>query len=63
MDDARKLGLVCHLQLVLRLGATSEGLTIDEIAAEMEVSRRTAQRMRAALDLVFPMETRHGHHS
>jgi predicted DNA-binding transcriptional regulator YafY len=56
-DDTRKLGLVRHLQLVLRLGATAEGLAIDEIAAEMEVSRRTAQRMRSALDLVFPMET------
>lgn len=56
-DDVRSLGLVRHLQLALRLGATAEGLTIDEIAAEMEVSRRTAQRMRAALDLVFPMET------
>lgn len=55
-DDARKLGLVRHLQLALRLGATADGLTIDEIAAEMEVSRRTAQRMRAALDLVFPIE-------
>ena len=56
-DDARSLGLVRHLQLALRLGATAEGLTIDEIAGEMEVSRRTAQRMRAALDLVFPMQT------
>lgn len=56
-DDVRSLGLIRHLQLALRLGATAEGLTIDEIAAEMEVSRRTAQRMRAALDLVFPMET------
>ena len=56
-DDNRKLGLVRHLQLALRLGATAEGLTIDEIAAETEVSLRTAQRMRAALDLVFPMET------
>ncbi len=55
-DDARKLGVIRHLQLALRLGATAEGLTIDEIAAEMEVSRRTAQRMRAALDLVFPIE-------
>jgi len=56
-DDARSLGLLRHLQLALRLGATAEGLTIDEIAAQMEVSRRTAQRMRAALDLVFAMET------
>jgi len=56
-DDARKLGIVRHLQLALRLGATAEGLTIDEIAEELEVSRRTAQRMRAALDLVFPIET------
>ena len=47
MDDASKLGLVRHLQLVLRLGATAEGLTIDETAAETEVSRRTAQRLRA----------------
>jgi len=56
-EDARKLGILRHLQLALRLGATAEGLTIEEIAAEMEVSRRTAQRMRAALDLIFPMET------
>lgn len=54
--DTRSLGVIRHLQLALRLGATAEGLTIDEIAVEMEVSRRTAQRMRAALDLVFPME-------
>jgi predicted DNA-binding transcriptional regulator YafY len=56
-DDARKLGIIRHLQLALSLGATAEGLTIDEIEAKMEVSRRTAQRMRAALDLVFPIET------
>lgn len=54
-DDARKLGLIRHLQLALLLGATAEGLTIDEMAQRMEVSRRTAQRMRAALDLVFPI--------
>ena len=52
-DDARKLGIVRHRLLVFRLGATAEGLTIDEIAAETDVSRRNAQRMRAALDLVF----------
>jgi len=56
-DDARKSGVVRHLQLALRLGATAEGLTIDEIASDMEVSRRTAQRMRGALDLLFPIET------
>ncbi|MFC2969483.1 helix-turn-helix transcriptional regulator [Acidimangrovimonas pyrenivorans] len=55
-ENPRKLGIVQHIELALRLAATSEGLTIDEIAEEFEVSPRTAQRMRAALDTVFEIE-------
>lgn len=55
-DTFRKLGVVQHLELALRLAATSEGMTIDEIADALDISRRTAQRMRAALDSVIDIE-------
>lgn len=36
------------------LAASAEGLTLDEIAAEMGVSRRTADRLRDACQRLFP---------
>jgi predicted DNA-binding transcriptional regulator YafY len=36
------------------LAANAEGLTLDEIAQRMEVSRRTAERLRDAVARVFP---------
>ena len=42
------------LRLARRLMGTAEGLTIQEIMAELGVARRTAERMRAALATVFP---------
>lgn len=45
------------LRLGIRLQANAEGLTLDEIAAEFSVSRRTAERMRDAVEAVFgPLE-------
>lgn len=37
-----------------RLAASAEGMTLDEIAAAMNVGRRTADRVRAALAALFP---------
>src|SRR5918997_3236597 len=46
------------LELARTLAASAEGLTLDEIAREMRVSRRTAERLRDAVWEVFPqMET------
>lgn len=42
------------LRLSRRLAASAEGLSIDEIAAEFEVDRRTAERMRDAVRDLFP---------
>lgn len=55
-QDARHAAVTAHLRLATLLGATAEGMTVDEIASEMAVSRRTAQRMRAALEEILPME-------
>ncbi|WP_051521171.1 helix-turn-helix transcriptional regulator [Rubellimicrobium mesophilum] len=55
-DDARHLGVARHLELALRLAGCAEGLTVAEMAAEMGVVVRTVQRMRAALETVFPMD-------
>lgn len=44
----RLLRLACHL------AATRTGLTLDEMAAELEIGRRTAERLRDALLSVFP---------
>lgn len=38
----------------MMLAGTRTGLTIDEIAQELEVGRRTAERLRAALAEIFP---------
>ena len=42
------------LALARRLAASSEGMTLDEVAAEAGVDRRTAERMRDALRALFP---------
>jgi len=42
------------LILARTLASSAEGLTLDEMAAEMEVGRRTAERMRDALLDLFP---------
>lgn len=55
-DAARYTAVTTHLRLAAMLGATAEGMTIDEIAGELDVSRRTAQRMRAALEELFAMD-------
>src|SRR5436305_13832631 len=42
------------LDLARRLAASAEGLTLDEMARETGVGRRTAERMRDAIWAVFP---------
>jgi predicted DNA-binding transcriptional regulator YafY len=42
------------LELARLLAGTAEGLTLDEMAARLEVGRRTAERMRDAIREVFP---------
>lgn len=42
------------LRLARHLAATRTGLTLDEMAAELEVGRRTAERMRDTLLAIFP---------
>ncbi len=42
------------LRLARSLAATRTGLTLDEMAAELEVTRRTAERLRDALMAMFP---------
>jgi predicted DNA-binding transcriptional regulator YafY len=42
------------LELARMLAATSEGLTLDEMAERLGVGRRTAERMRDAVRDVFP---------
>ena len=42
------------IDLARRMAASAEGLTIDEMAQEMRVSRRTAERMRDAVLMLFP---------
>lgn len=41
------------IELALRLGADSEGLTIEEIAGGLGVGRRTVERMLLALEKLF----------
>ncbi len=45
------------LNVARRLAATRLGLTLDEMAAELAVSRRTAERIRQSLNHVFPEMT------
>lgn len=42
------------MRLAVALSGTREGFTLDEIAADYEVSHRTAERMIAALKEIFP---------
>jgi predicted DNA-binding transcriptional regulator YafY len=42
------------LDLARRLASSAEGLTLDEMAQEAGVGRRTAERMRDALSSLFP---------
>lgn len=42
------------LELARRLAASAEGLSTEEMAQDLGVSRRTAERMRDAVALVFP---------
>jgi predicted DNA-binding transcriptional regulator YafY len=42
------------LELARMLGSSAEGMTLDEMARELSVGRRTAERMRDAVAVVFP---------
>jgi len=42
------------LRLARHLAASRSGLTLDEMAAELEVGRRTAERLRDSLAAMFP---------
>ncbi|MBN8527961.1 MAG: WYL domain-containing protein [Caulobacterales bacterium] len=42
------------IELARRLAASAEGLTLDEMARDMSVGRRTAERMRDAVLMLFP---------
>ena len=42
------------IDLARRMAASAEGLTLDDIAREMDVARRTAERLRDAVTLLFP---------
>lgn len=46
------------LSLVYLLSETSEGLTLDDMAAALAVNRRTAERMRNVIGLHFDLEER-----
>ena len=58
-DTARKLGVMRHLDLAIALGGSAEGMSVAEIADRCAVSHRTAQRMRAALAEILPVEAIH----
>lgn len=45
---------VMVIELARRMAASAEGLTLDEMAFETGVGRRTAERMRDAVILLFP---------
>lgn len=51
------------LKLARKLAGSAEGMTLDDIATEMDAKRRTAERMRAALEQMFPQweTTTEGH--
>lgn len=53
--DTIRLEKVGNLvRLALRLAGSAEGLTLDEIAAEFSISRRSAERMRNTVRDLFP---------
>ena len=45
---------VLVIELARRMAASAEGLTLNEMAQEMRVGRRTAERMRDAVLMLFP---------
>ncbi|OUI97697.1 hypothetical protein HK15_01400 [Acetobacter orientalis] len=47
-----KVGVVINLARLL--AASAEGMTLDEIALALDVSRRTAERLKAIVEDVFP---------
>ncbi|MGQ3676531.1 helix-turn-helix transcriptional regulator [Xanthobacter sp. TB0139] len=54
-QDSIRLEKVSNLlRLAIQLASTAEGLTLDEIAREFDVSRRTAERMRDTVRGLFP---------
>src|SRR5690606_38709568 len=42
------------IDLARRMAASAEGLTLDDISREMDVARRTAERLRDAVLMLFP---------
>lgn len=46
---------VLLIELARRMAASAEGLTLDEMAQETGVGRRTAERMRDAVLMLFPL--------
>ena len=42
------------LELARMLASSAEGLTLDQMAKEMRVDRRTAERMKSAIETLFP---------
>ena len=42
------------IELARRMAASAEGLSLDEMARDMRVGRRTAERMRDAVIMLFP---------
>ena len=42
------------LELARHLAASAEGLTLDEMASRIGAARRTAERMRDAIEQLFP---------
>lgn len=47
-----KVGVVINLARLL--ASSAEGMTLDEIAIALDVSRRTAERLKAIIESVFP---------
>ena len=45
---------VSVIELARRMAASAEGLSLDEMASEMRVGRRTVERMRDAVLMLFP---------
>ena len=56
-DSPRLLPLLRQLRMIRLLAASAEGHSMDELAEELNVGRRTAQRMVSALTELFPIET------
>ena len=42
------------MRLVVRLAGSGTGLSLDEMAAELEIGRRTAERLRDRIEEIFP---------